>query len=95
MAGITTRNLAQAKDAAGSLLEQIGLQTYVFEVEPHETGDWHLRIDCAADDGWRSLVIPINVERLLASSANSLIRTEILHDWTNAIADGHTTTRSN
>jgi len=31
---LTAKNLAEAKETVGNLLEQLGLTTYLFEVEP-------------------------------------------------------------
>jgi hypothetical protein len=95
MVGITTRNLAQAKEAAAMLLEQLGLSAYLFEVEPREDGDWRVRVDCASDDGWRSLVIPIDAERLLDSASNSMTRAQVLNDWTRTLGDANRDDRAN
>lgn len=77
---ITTRELAQAKEAVALLLEQLGLPAYLFDVEPR-TGPWEVRIDCAADGGWQSLTLPIAVEELLQVPANQTVRQNVLARW--------------
>jgi hypothetical protein len=87
MAHITTRNLAQAKEAAGMLLDELGLAAYLFEVEPREDGDWQVRVDCAADGGWRSLVIPVDAEQLLDAAINPTARALMLEHWSRTLGD--------
>ncbi|MBI3896874.1 MAG: hypothetical protein HY308_01100 [Gammaproteobacteria bacterium] len=81
MVNLTTLNLAQAKEATGMLLDQLGLPAYLFEVEPCEGAHWQVRVDCAADDGWQSLTIPVDVKRLLDSATNPRARAQMLADW--------------
>lgn len=85
MAKITTQNLAQAKEAAGMLLDQLGLPAYLFEVEPREQGEWRVRVDCAVGDAWRSLVIPVDAERLLDTASNPAARDQLLRDWSRTL----------
>lgn len=87
MAQITTRDLAQTKEAVAGLLEQLGLSAYVFEVEPRDDGaPWEVRIDCAASGGWQSLSLPIDADRLLQAAAEGSVRADMLSEWRNALA---------
>jgi hypothetical protein len=77
---LSIAELAQAKDAAKSILEEIGLDAYIFEVEP--TGNtWSMKIDCAMDDGWESLTLQVDKDLLLSALENPNAREVILKTW--------------
>ncbi len=82
---ISTREFTQAKEATSHLLEQLGLETYVFEVEPRE-GPWEVHIDCALGDGWQTLTLPVDIDRLLGASSDETVRRQILKDWNERLA---------
>lgn len=87
MAQITTRDLAQTKEAVTSLLEQLDLSAYLFEVEPRDDGTpWEVRIDCEAQGGWQSLSLPIDADRLLRAVTEESARAEMLSEWQTALA---------
>lgn len=77
---ITTRELAQAKEAVSTLLDQLGVAEYLFEVEPRN-GLWEVRIDCAAEDAWQSLTLAVDVTDLLQVEQNSTVRQELATEW--------------
>lgn len=77
---ITTHELAQAKEAVSMLLEQLGVAAYLFEIEPRE-GPWSLRIDCALDDGWQSVALPVDKSLLVASREDIRAREHLLDEW--------------
>lgn len=77
---ITTRELAQAKDAVSLLLEEMQLPAYVFEVEPRN-GPWHVRIDCAAGGAWQSLTLSVDSAELIEVVASPAARTKLLERW--------------
>lgn len=82
---ITTRELAQAKDAVSILLEEIGLSTYVFEVEPRN-GPWDVRIDCATGGAWQSLTLSVDSSELIEVVTDSATRRKLLQRWRDALA---------
>jgi hypothetical protein len=63
---VSLQELSRAKDAAGALLDQLGLEAYLFEVEPRD-GDWLVRIECAIDEGWQTTSLAVGRARLLTS----------------------------
>lgn len=77
---ITTRELAQAKDAVSLLLEELGLPAYVFEVEPR-SGPWEVRIDCAAGAAWQSLTLLVEPAELIEVVENATARSKLLARW--------------
>lgn len=78
---IPTLELAKARGLTAELLEELQLGNYLFELDAFEE-DWQLRLDCASDDGWTSLRLPVDRERLLASAdADSEARRTLLAEW--------------
>lgn len=68
------------------LLEQLGLEAYLFEVEPRP-GPWEVRVECANPDGWQSVILAVELDRLLGSRSNGADRTRLLEDWGERLAE--------
>lgn len=47
---LSEKELNEARDTVQTLLEQLGLAAYLFEVEPR-TDHWEVRVECAPDSG--------------------------------------------
>ncbi len=77
---LSTMELAEARQAVAELLEQAGLDAFLFEVEPRE-GHWELRLECAAPDGWQALVLSVDKDTLLASRKDDEARRRLIEDW--------------
>lgn len=82
---LTTKELTQARDTVQSLLEQLGLTSYVFEVEPR-SDHWEVRVECAPDSGWQSSVLKIREEWLDACRIDSEARNTLLEAWREHLA---------
>jgi tRNA(Ser,Leu) C12 N-acetylase TAN1 len=74
------QDLEDATSAAGALLEEMGLEAYLFAVEPRE-GDWELKLECALKDGWQMIALPVDLELLLASRTERSARSRLLRNW--------------
>lgn len=82
---LSVDDLMQAKDAVGRLLEQLGLQAYLFEVEP--SGElWQVRIECATRDGWQALRLEVDATQLRECAADSAAKNELLQQWRERLA---------
>ena len=77
---LTAKNLAEAKETVGNLLEQLGLSAYLFEVEPR-ADQWQVRVECALDSGWQSSVLSIDDSALRACRIDRLARDQMLAEW--------------
>ena len=73
-------DLQRVTDAAGALLEELGLDAYLFAIEPRED-DWELKLECAFKDGWQTVTLPVDVELLLASRTDNAARARLLQSW--------------
>ncbi len=83
-ARITTRDLAQAKEAVGLLLDELKLSNYLFDVEPR-SGPWEVRIDCAAGGVWHSLTLAVDLAELIKVVADLAARQKLLGRWRSAL----------
>lgn len=84
VARITTRDLAQAKEAVNLLLDELRLSNYLFDVEPR-TGPWEVRIDCAAGGVWHSLTLTVDMAELTEVIADPAARQKLLRRWRSAL----------
>lgn len=83
---LSITELARAREATAALLEELGLEAYLFEVESGE-GQWSVRIDCALDgDVWQSITLPAPKEMLLTTSGDAAAHARILEDWRRRLA---------
>ncbi len=69
--------LAEVRDMVGALLEALGLDAYLFEIEPRD-GDWKLRVDCAVDEGWQSFRLTLDPRRVVAAREDGAVRNRLL-----------------
>lgn len=79
---ISITELARAREASAALLDELGLDAYLFEVEPRDEL-WELKVECAvtAEGAWESITLPVAKEMLLASQDDASIRQRILAEW--------------
>jgi hypothetical protein len=77
---LSEKSLTQARDTVESLLEQLGLTAYLFEVEPR-AGQWEVRVECAPDSGWQSSVLNVREDWLEACRTDARVRDELLAQW--------------
>lgn len=76
----TAKDLSEANEAVAALLDQLGLEAYLFEVEPHE-GRSGVRVDCARAGIWQSVTMAVDIARLLHSRTDAVVRDQLLADW--------------
>lgn len=82
---LTTSNLAEAKETVGNLLDQLGLTSYLFEIEPR-ADSWEVRVECALDSSWQSSVFTVEDAALRACRTDRLVRDQILGEFHKRLA---------
>ena len=77
---LTAKNLDEARNTVGKLLEQLGLSAYLFEVEP-DAGQWKVRVECAHNSGWQSSLLVVDDAMLHACRTDRFARDHLLGEW--------------
>lgn len=72
--------LEKATHMAATLLDQLGLAAYLFAIEPRESR-WELKVECAVEEGWEAVVLPVDMPLLLASQTEPDARTRLAQTW--------------
>jgi hypothetical protein len=81
---ITTNQLTQARDTLSSLLEEIGLENYVFEVEPKEK-QWGVTIECEIDEGWERFELSASEDYITRGKDDAILHQFLLDEWGDAL----------
>ncbi|MBI3772777.1 MAG: hypothetical protein HY272_08780 [Gammaproteobacteria bacterium] len=78
---LSITELALAREATTELLNELGLDAYLFEVEPRDA-QWELKVECAmaTDGAWESIRLFVPKEVLLMSQDDASIHQRILAD---------------
>src|SRR5512147_50417 len=76
----TAPDIRSAREAAERMLEELGLDAFVYTVEAKE-GGWDLRIDCATDEGWQTAELAVDPAELAASLADARLREALRSRW--------------
>lgn len=79
---LTVDELVIARDAANSIMEELGVEAYLFEVEP-QGAHYELKVECAceADGGWVSLSLTLPKEKLLTGFDNPEVKRRLFEYW--------------
>ncbi len=77
-------SVERARDAVGVLLEQLGLDTYLFSVEPRNSS-WEIRLEYATDAGWTTRVLLVDSSTLVSSFSDHSKRARLVHAWKRAL----------
>jgi hypothetical protein len=76
---LSQKELTEARDTVQTLLDQLGLAAYLFEVEPH-TDHWEVHIECAPNSGWLSSVLNVDERWLAACRTDATARDQLLEE---------------
>lgn len=82
---LSAGELDRARDISGSLLEELRLDAYLFEVEP-VNGHWEIRVECAVAEGWGTCRITVDRETLPRAAVESAERRRLIDDWGKTLA---------
>ena len=76
----TIDELTQAREAVDSMLNELHVDAYIFEVEPKDA-DWEIVIECAIADGWERVKLSASRENLLGSIDDAAIHQSLIDNW--------------
>lgn len=83
---VSTSDLTRARNAAERLLESLGLEAYLYEVEPGENDAWTLVLECATGDGWQRLSCAVDKGELLRSLDEEAVRERLSAELSRRVA---------
>ena len=74
------KDMRSARVAVERVLDEIGVDDYVYKVEPKESG-WSVHVECAVEDGWKEVDVPVDPDELRASVHDLRIRSRLRKAW--------------
>ncbi len=79
---LSITELARAREVTAELLDDLGLDAYLFEIKPRDEL-WELRVECAmvSEGAWESTTLRVSKETLLMSHDDASIHQRILAEW--------------
>ena len=82
----STAQLAMIREYVSGLLDELGLDAYLFEIEPRD-GVWELKVECAIAQGWYNVTIMLEAHELQASGDNEQIKQSLLNELNKKLRD--------
>jgi len=85
---ISTLDLAKARESANTILEELQLDAFIYEVEPRDDV-WELTIECACevDGGWETITLQVPKRMLLDSFDNDKVKQQLFEYCKKILAD--------
>lgn len=77
---VSTAQLAAAREIADELFDMMGLRSYLFEVESHES-EWLIKVECAVNEGWMTTQLYVDRDLLIQSKDMQAVRDQLLQSW--------------
>lgn len=62
------------------MIDELGLRAFVYTLEPKDAG-WELHVECAMEQGWQRVNLPVDVGDLLASLDHPDARGKLRAAW--------------
>jgi len=82
---LSTNELAEMRRTVETLLDELNLEAYLFEIEPKE-GQWEIKIECAINEGWETCLLTAETDYLLHGIDDAIARRVLLDNWREALA---------
>ncbi len=85
---ISAVDLAKARDSASSILQELQLDAFIYEVEPRDDV-WELTIECACkiDGSWKTYTLRVPKRMLLDSVGDDMVKQHLFEYWKKLLAD--------
>ena len=84
---LSSTELIKAREAASVLLEELGLDAYLFEVEP-QNEHYELKIECACESngGWATVSLTVPKDKMLQGFDDAAIKRQLYAYWAKKLA---------
>ena len=85
---LSTLDLAKARESANTILEELQLDAFIYEVKPRDDV-WELTIECACevDGGWETITLQVPKRMLLDSFENDKVKQQLFEYCKKILAD--------
>ena len=85
---ISTLELAKARESASTILEELQLDAFIYEVQPRDDV-WELTIECACevDGGWETVVLQVPKRMLLDGFDDDKVKQQLTEYCKKMLAD--------
>lgn len=81
----STDELAQMRTTVAAMLDELRLETYLFEIEPRP-GQWEIKLECATDNGWGTFLLTADKDYLLHGQDDAIAHAVLLDNWRDSLA---------
>jgi hypothetical protein len=78
--------LTRAREVVDTILDELHVDAYVFEVEPNSE-TWEIVIECAIAEGWQRIKLSAPRDNLLHSMDDAVIYQSLITTWRDRLAD--------
>lgn len=78
--------LAETRETVKKLLNELQIETYLFETEPKDN-QWEFIIECALEDGWETVKLKADKTYFKMCTDDALSHQRLLDDWKKALSD--------
>ena len=84
---LSTSDLVKARETARSILEELRLEAYLYEVEP-KNDVWEVKIECGCeiDGGWEMLTLQVPKQMLLDRHDDLSAEQSLMDYWRTKLA---------
>lgn len=82
----TTAQIAMIREYVNGLLDGLGLDAYLFEIEPHDD-EWKIKVECAIEQGWTNVSIMLDGDSMQASCDNDQLKQQLIDELSQSLCD--------
>lgn len=82
---VSIDELTRAREMVESILDELHIEAYVFEVEPVNQ-NWEIVIECAITEGWERVRFSATRDNLLGSNKDAATHLTLINDWRERLA---------
>ncbi len=77
---LSIHDLGQAREAAAGVLDDLGLEAYVFDVEPGETA-FRVHVEYRTTAGWQTRDMQVAPRQLADAAGDARSRARLAEQW--------------
>lgn len=81
---LSSEDLQRARSTVETILNEIGLETFLFEIEPRE-GQWEIKLECPIDEGWEIFNLTASDEYLIRGENDAVVHEFLKDEWTETL----------